>query len=385
MKRTTTPVFGSPVHPNPGPERRRSRPAVACLWVSIPASPEHARTGASNRTARKSGAGRALAAGAFFCAALLVAWPTWAGQESTPAASAGPLPEMSVEMPKCVNQADAGPEMVLIAGGTFQMGSPQDEAGRDSDEAEHTVTIGKPYAIGRCEVTRGEFSRFVAATGYRTSAEKGEGCKRWNAAANQVEQDKNLNWRNPGSKPYDDSHPVVCVSWDDAQEYIKWLNADLGLPAGTYRLPSEAEWEYAARAGSQTAYFWGAAQPCGFANGADQTAQQTDSELIGKNWTFAACSDGYAFTAPVGRFLPNGFGLYDTAGNAWEWVQDCYHDNYQGAPGDGSAWQQKDCKLRALRGGSWDSGPSSLRSANRNRSRPDGAVDSTGFRLARTL
>ncbi|WP_367154611.1 formylglycine-generating enzyme family protein [Methylomonas sp. HYX-M1] len=332
-------------------------------------------------------AGKFTAAGAFFCAALLAALPVGADKlpQTLPAADAGQPPEKSAEMPKCVNQADAGPEMVLIAGGTFDMGSPNDEAGHYSDETRHSVTIKIPYAIGRCEVTVGEFKRFVAATGYPTSAEKGEGCYRWNVAANKAKQDKNLNWRNPGFKPYDDSHPVVCVSWDDAQAYIQWLNTDLGLPAGTYRLPSEAEWEYAARAGTQTAYFWGAAEPCGFANGADQTAKQTDSEFIGKNWTFAACSDGYAFTAPVGRFQPNGFGLYDTAGNAWEWVQDCYHDDYQGGDSDGRAKPEDQCEKRALRGGSWSDEPSYLRSAIRYWFRPDVADINTGFRLARTL
>jgi len=333
--------------------------------------------------------GKFTAAGAFFCAALLAALPVGADKvpESVPAADAGQPPEKAADMPKCVNQADAGPEMLLIAAGTFDMGSPEDEAGRASDETRHAVTIKIPYAIGRCEVTVGEFSRFVAATGYPTSAEQGKGCYRWNAAASQAEQDKNLNWRNPGFKPYDDSHPVVCVSWDDAQAYIQWLNTDLGLPAGTYRLPSEAEWEYAARAGRQTGYFWRAAdsEQCRFANGADQTAQQTDSEFIGKNWRFADCSDGYAFTAPVGRFQPNGFGLYDTAGNAWEWVQDCYHDDYQGGDSDGRAKQEDNCEMRALRGGSWNNTPSSLRSAYRGRDRPDDASNVTGFRLARTL
>lgn len=389
MKPTTTPVFASPVHPTPGPGRRRSRLTAVCLWVSIPASPEHAGKGASNRTARMSGVGRVLAAGAFFLTGISLPSPVSAGNqaESSPVVTTTPAKEKNAELRSaCLNQAGAGPEMVLIAAGDFQMGSPKDETGRYDDESPlHPVAIAKPFAIGRCEVTVGEFRRFVEATGYRSSAERGVGCYKYNAASKKAEADSVLNWRQPGFMSYDDRHPVVCVSWDDAQAYIAWLNRQLGLPPNTYRLPSEAEWEYAARAASQAPYFWGDGEQCGYTNGLDQTARQAGNRFFDKNWDYAECSDGFVFTAPVASLQPNGFGLYDTAGNVWEWIQDCYHDSYEGAPGDGSAWQQEGCDMRSLRGGGWYGRPSILRSAIRSWNRPDDSDFNSGFRLARTL
>ncbi|WP_197471868.1 MULTISPECIES: formylglycine-generating enzyme family protein [Methylomonas] len=329
-----------------------------------------------------------LAAGAFFLP-LLFATPLLAEQSAIRQASAQPPTDksLSAELGSVCNpRADTGPEMVLIAAGDFKMGSPEGEAGRYDDESpQHAVTISRPFALGRCEVTVGEFRRFVEATAYKTSAERGAGCRSLDKTTNSWKENPALNWRNPGFAPYDERHPVVCVSWDDAQAYIAWLNRELGLPANTYRLPSEAEWEYAARAGSDTAYFWGDAEQCGFANGADQTTKQSNSDLIDKAWTFADCSDGFAFTAPVASLQANGFGLFDTTGNAVEWVQDCWHDKYDGAPKDGSAWEPGTCEQRALRGGSWLYRPSNLRSAYRGRGRPDEANDGTGFRLARTL
>ncbi|OAI13513.1 hypothetical protein A1355_13485 [Methylomonas koyamae] len=320
---------------------------------------------------------------------LLFATPLLAEQSAIRQASAQPPTDksLSAELGSVCNpRADTGPEMVLIAAGDFKMGSPEGEAGRYDDESpQHAVTISRPFALGRCEVTVGEFRRFVEATAYKTSAERGAGCRSLDKTTNSWKENPALNWRNPGFAPYDERHPVVCVSWDDAQAYIAWLNRELGLPANTYRLPSEAEWEYAARAGSDTAYFWGDAEQCGFANGADQTTKQSNSDLIDKAWTFADCSDGFAFTAPVASLQANGFGLFDTTGNAVEWVQDCWHDKYDGAPKDGSAWEPGTCEQRALRGGSWLYRPSNLRSAYRGRGRPDEANDGTGFRLARTL
>lgn len=382
MKPTTTPVSASPVHPAPRPEHRWLRLTMACFWVSIPASPEHAGKGASNRTARMTSAGRVLAAGVFFCLQLLFLNPLMAQSSAADKARAGEL-RLS-----CTAQVGAGPEMVLIAVGDFQMGSPKDEIGRYDDETpRHPVAISKPFAIGRCEVTVGEFRRFVEASGYLTSAERGLGCRRLDKASGQWKENPTLSWRLPGFIPYDDQHPVVCVSWEDAQAYIAWLNHELGLPTNSYRLPSEAEWEYAARAGTDTAYFWGDsnAEQCAFANGRDQAAKASSSEFFDKNSTFADCSDGFDFTAPVASFKPNGFGLFDTTGNVLEWVQDCYHDSYKGAPGDGRAWQEDGCENRVLRGGSWINKPSILRSAYRGWFRPVETDSISGFRLARTL
>jgi serine/threonine-protein kinase PpkA len=239
--------------------------------------------------------------------------------------------------------------------------------------------------MGRCEITVREFRQFVEETDYRTEAEAGKGCYTLNAKGDGVEQQKDKFWRKPGFSQTDND-PVVCVSFNDVQAFIAWLNLRSGV---TYRLPTEAEWEYAARAGTQFRFSFGddleARTQCDFGNGADQTWA---GETIAKNWTLAKCNDRYKFTAPVGSFRPNAFGLYDMHGNAWEWNQDCWHDSYASAPQDGSAWLAKnegDCERAVVRGGSWDNYPLDLRSAHRLRFNADDSGNDLGFRVARTL
>jgi formylglycine-generating enzyme required for sulfatase activity len=277
------------------------------------------------------------------------------------------------------------PEMVVIPAGSFMMGSPDIERGRQPDGREgpvHEVRIGYPYALGKHEVTRGEFSRFAAASGYKTEAERTDGCAEWDGKA--WVHDASKNWRNPGF-PQTDSHPVVCVSWNDAQAYLTWLNKK--VPGKGFRLPSEAEWEYAARAGQGTArYPWGDdltySRICDFANGMDATGK---AQVPGVTWTAASCSDGHAYTAPAGSFKANAFGLYDMHGNAWEWMQDVWHENYQGVPRDGSAWVNGgDPARRVLRGGAWFDYPGFLRSVNRGHNAPGDRYGSAGMRIART-
>jgi len=231
-----------------------------------------------------------------------------------------------------------GPVMIPIPAGTFQMGSPDSEEGRFEDEGpQHWVTIPRPFAIGRDEVTFDDYDRFAQATGRKLPDDSG-----WGRG----------------------NRPVINVSWQDAKAYAAWLSQQTGQ---TYRLPTEAEWEYAARAGTSTAYWWGNELGKNHANGGG-----------GSEWDNKQ-------TAPVGSFPANPWGLRDTAGNVWEWVENCYHDNYQGAPADGSAWAgDKDCN-RGVRGGSWFNDPRSLRSALRNGGGPVGASDLLGFRLARAL
>ena len=280
------------------------------------------------------------------------------------------------------------PELVGLPTGRFTMGSAEGEAGRDADEGpQHPVTISQRLAVGRYEVTRGQFGRFVQASGYKTEAEQNaggvEGCFARNGS--KYEYTEGRSWRDPGFEQTDE-HPVVCVSWNDAQAYVKWLNAQ--VPGKGYRLLSEAEWEYAARAGTSSRYAWGddaanSAQ-CAWANGADASAKAKAADASG--WTVAACDDGHAYTAPAGRFKANAFGLHDMAGNAYEWVQDVWHYNYSGAPGDGSAWMSGgDQSRRVLRGGSWYAYSRDLRSASRFRwFTPGNRSGSTGFRIART-
>jgi formylglycine-generating enzyme required for sulfatase activity len=224
------------------------------------------------------------------------------------------------------------PLMVRIPPGEFTMGSPPDEPGRDDDEGpQRKITIAEAFWVGKYEVTFAEWDACVAAGG----------CSR---------KPDDAGWGR-------DNRPVINVSWNDAQKYVGWLSQETGK---RYRLLSEAEWEYVARAGSTTAYWWG--------DGIGRNNANCDG--CGSEWDNTK-------TAPVGSFKANDFGLYDTVGNVWEWVQDCYHDSYDGAPKDGD-----DC-WRVLRGGSWDDEPIFVRSADRNRYYPLNVGYGGGFRVAR--
>ena len=233
------------------------------------------------------------------------------------------------------------PEMVVVPAGSFTMGAPSREEGRDSDEGpQHTVTIRAPFAVGKYEVTFLEWDGCVAAGGCGHRADD-EG---WGRGR----------------------RPVMNVSWEDARSYVRWLSGKTGK---RYRLLSEAEWEYAARAGTRTRYHWG-----------DRVGRnRANCDGCGSRWDDDR-------TAPVGSFPANGFGLHDVHGNVWEWVEDCRHDDYAGAPLDGSAWTAGgECGRRVLRGGSWFNVPRNLRSAFRYRGSAGFRNFNLGFRVARTL
>jgi formylglycine-generating enzyme required for sulfatase activity len=273
------------------------------------------------------------------------------------------------------------PEMVVVPAGSFTMGSPSTEQGRyDVEGPQHSVHISRPFAVGKFHVTVDEFAAFVTETGYDA------GSKCWTFDEGTWQEREGRSWRSPGFAQ-SGSHPVVCLNWNDAKAYVEWLSRKTEKP---YRLLTEAEFEYAARAGTTTRYFFGDDEKdmCRYGNGADQTAKS--SIPWGENlpfWLFFPCSDGYAYTSPVGSFAPNAFGLYDMHGNAWEWTEDCWHDNYHGAPTDGAAWTAGDCSRRVVRGGSWSNLPGALRAAIRFRgwdpSEPRGLI--FGLRLGRTL
>ncbi len=251
---------------------------------------------------------------------------------------------------KVVRDCDDCPQMVLLPAGSFLMGSPPDENGRSEEEGpRHRVHLAHPFAIGRYEITRGEWDRFIAATHYPSS-----GC---NAEA----------------------EPVACVTWQDAWAYTLWLKAKTGKP---YRLPTEAEWEYATRAGTTTARFWGddPDQACRFANVRDRAWLTRNVDPLN---AVHECDDGYVGVSPAGHYAPNPFGLYDTIGNVWEWVQDCWHPGYAGAPADGRAWEEPDCAARVLRGGATGGIPKYARSALRSSDAPDFVATRYGFRVAR--
>ena len=265
------------------------------------------------------------------------------------------------------------PELVVVPSGSYEMGSPSSEDGRDDDEGPvHRVRIGRAFAVGVKEVTRGEFGRFVSETG----RSMGNACRTYEGGEGKERSGRS--WRNPGFSQTDE-HPVVCVNWSDARAYVEWLSRKTGEG---YRLLSESEWEYVARGGTETARYWGESESgqCRYANGADREAKRHNSR-----WTTVDCDDGYYRTSPVGRYEANGFGLRDVLGNVWEWVEDCWNGSYRGAPTDGSAWESGRCGRRVLRGGSWSDGPGDLRSAGRGWNTTGGRVDIVGFRVARTL
>ena len=243
--------------------------------------------------------------------------------------------------------------MVQVPAGSFIMGNADnDSQSRPDARPPRRVEFAKRFAIGKYEVTRGQYAKFMNTT--RRSS-KG-GC--YFRTGPVPELNSALSWRDPGYEQ-SDRHPAVCVSWEDAKAYASWLS---GLTNAVYRLPSEAEWEYAARAGSTSERFWGASADdgCAFANGADLTGK---TDIPG--WTVAECHDGYSYTASVGSFRANAFGLHDVLGNVAEWVADCWNNSYVGAPVDGSVWLAGDCATPILRGASWHDHPRFLRSANR--------------------
>ena len=246
------------------------------------------------------------------------------------------------------------PEMVVVPAGSFIMGSSAREEGRDDNEGpQRKITIARPFAVAKYEVTFAEWDECVDAGG----------CEH---------------------KPDDEGwgrgkRPVINVSWEDiTKQYVPWLTRKTGK---AYQLLTEAEWEYAARAGSTTRFHFGNDEKdlCTYGNVADLSAQEKNRE-----WSVAICRDGHLNTAVVGSFKANAFGLYDMHGNVWEWVQDCYRDSFAGAPVDGAAITNGNCSSRIMRGGSWIGNPVGVRSASRSSATPDIRDNYIGFRLART-
>ena len=264
------------------------------------------------------------------------------------------------------------PHMVVVPAGRFEMGSADDEEGRWPDESPvREVNIRAPFALGKFEVTRSEFAEFARETGH----EPDQGCVYWDAER----MEEWYSWTDPGFAQTG-RHPVTCVNWKDAIDYASWLTAKTGWP---YRLPSEAEWEYAARAGTSEPRFWGprSDRACGFANVFDLTSKEKNAF----RWDPHACDDGFAFTSPAGHFGANRFDLHDMLGNVLEWVTDCWNDSLARAPVNGGARRDGDCARRVLRGGSWINHPWQVRSASRIAYRPTERSPNLGFRVARDL
>ena len=232
-----------------------------------------------------------------------------------------------------------GPEMIVIPAGQFEMGCVSGKECSKDELPVHAVTFDKPFAIGKYEVTFVDYDRFAEATGAREPDDRG-----WGRG----------------------SRPVIYVSWDDATEYAKWVSQQTGK---RYRLPSDAEWEYATRAGTRTRWSFG-----------------NDETDLGTYAWYGGNSGGK--THPAGEKNANPWGMHDVHGNVWEWVQDCWHDSYEGAPDRRSAWGKEgggNCGRRVVRGGSWFTTPGNLRSATRSRDTADYRDGNIGFRLAQDL
>ncbi len=251
------------------------------------------------------------------------------------------------------------PEMVVIPSGEFIMGSPLEESGQTDEKPQHKVKISKPLAVSKLEVT---FDQWDACTA--------EGrCP--------IAGDDDLG---RGDRP------AINVNYDDAHIYTAWLSQKTGAK---YRLLSESEWEYAARAGTTTPWYWGVSEgsegsprSCQYANVHDQNSRAAHPMYV---WSNHPCDDGYPETGPTGKYKPNAFGLHDMSGNVREWVEDCFRPGYAGAPTDGSAWNDASCEKRIVRGGGWIDGFQTVRSAYRHTQ--DGGLRSyqVGIRVAREL
>jgi sulfatase modifying factor 1 len=287
-------------------------------------------------------------------------------------------PAVAADPPAPFRDCAECPEMVRVPAGTFVMGTPTADARAAATRAESQaviVRIPKQFALGRLEVTRREYRAFVGDSGYDVRGP----CRTWDEAQARFSDDRNRGWQNPGRprEPRDD-HPVSCVSWNDAKAFVQWLAHRTGKP---YRLPSEAEWEYAARAGSNALRPWGdaATDGCDFANLYDLSARESYSF----GWEPVRCRDGYPDVAPTGALRANAFGLYDMLGNVAEWVEDCATDSYVGRPRDARAWVWAGgCPRRVQRGGSWVSPAERARSAYRDSAEVTERADFVGFRVA---
>jgi formylglycine-generating enzyme required for sulfatase activity len=270
------------------------------------------------------------------------------------------------------------PEMVKIKGGDFLMGSSETEKGRNDDEKRHKVYVDD-FSMGRYEITVAQFGQFVNNTGYQTDAEKtGQGC--YGYKDKKFDEYKDYHWRNPGFEQTA-QHPVVCVSWNDAIAYTDWLSEKT---TKNFRLPTEAQWEYAARGGTTTARYWGndSDKACAYANGLDISLKKVFNNV--KKEVLHNCKDNYIYTAPVGSFIENSYYLNDMLGNAWEWTCSEYDKEYKGKEIKCLSNNRANNDSLVIRGGSWDFSPRWLRSANRFAFSATYRYNYLGFRISRT-
>jgi formylglycine-generating enzyme required for sulfatase activity len=358
----SSPQYSALVH---GLQRDRSnRTPTVRQFVAEFSAPE--RGGA-----RKPGASaRAIGLGAAVFVLAVVAWFVTHHARVPPpvpadSSAAVPTPGTVIrDCPTC-------PGMTVLPTGRFKQGSAGAESGSTSFEKPlHWVSIGRPLAMSTNAVTVDEFHEFITASGRDM-----QGCETYDGEWKH--RPKN-NWKNPGFTQAG-THPVTCASWNDAEAYARWLSTET---KHRYRLPSASEWEYAARAGSEAVQPWSAdgSSACANANLADESAAHRYP-----GWTVFGCDDGYVYTAPVGSFKANSFGLNDMLGNVLQWTEDCWRPDYNGAPIDGSARTDGNCSERELRGGSWFTTPAYVRADYRNHFAVDYRTSSVGIRLVREI
>lgn len=281
------------------------------------------------------------------------------------------------------------PAMLVLPAGRFMMGSGAAEQMRfgvtpdyaKTERPVHAVRIDRPFAIGVFPVTRDEWARYVADVGAIDS--RPEGCAVFEPKTGVWAFDPNRSWRDPGFAQ-GGTEPVVCVGWAEARAYADWLSRRTGQH---YRLPTEAEWEYAARAGTTTANYWGDDQreACRYTNASDLTRAEQHPLAQSVPDSSFPCHDGYVFTAPVAAFPPNPFGLYGMSGNVWQWVEDCFTASYDDARGDAAARLDGDCHYHMDRGASWVNSPRFVRAGARHKDLFDVRTSVLGFRLARDV
>jgi len=324
-----------------------------------------------------------------------ILWASFSGlfsAEASPQRSVGTVAEASGAVRDGVGSArklKAGkrfrdckdcPQMIVVPAGAFIIGSPPDEPGRREGEGpQKEIRIGRPFAVGRYEVTRRQYQAFLHATHHPVSGN----CVTDRRKPGTWAPDPATNFYDPGFVQTGD-HPAACVSWYDAKAYVAWLNARTG---GGYRLPTEAEWQYAARAGSTSAYPWGASihDGCAYMNGYDLTIlAKKGNAYKGEAIPYANCSDGYVNTSPVGSYAPNAFGIYDMIGNVADWIEDCGRGSYAQLRADGTQ-TAGDCKRHMVLGGSWGTQPRQLRSAERISYEATAVDDSIGIRVAKDV
>jgi formylglycine-generating enzyme required for sulfatase activity len=303
------------------------------------------------------------------------------------AAAAAATPSASPKPGTVLKDCPDCPDLVVIPPGSFVMGSSAEERTREGvpetfgnrEQPQHRVSIARPFALGRTEVTRGQFALFSDET--KRPVE--ENCVGYDREKDNWALRKG-SWRDPGFKQASDKEPAVCLSYNDGIAFAAWLSKKTGKH---YRLASEAEWEYAARGGTTTARYWGdsARTVC------ENASVMSSATLADIGWPESwqdklICAGRKAWTVPVASFEANPFGLYDMYGSVWEWVADCMHPNYIGAPTDGSAWDEPKCDKRLVRGGAFHSEFWLVRSATRGAGlNPDAHPVASGIRIARDL